>query len=516
LIGSLAAAGLACAAAGAGASATGATVRAGARRPTLTMATALFPSSLDPAVGINDIFSFEETLTHVDDQGEVTPFLITSLPVRLGVDRWVVNLRPGVTFENGNRVTARIVALADTREEQLSPTTKTILPGARFVATGPLQLTIETSRSTPLLPYLLADPSLSVYDEPVVAAAGGGINAVVGKGVFTAPYAITSYTSGQEMVLKPYNNYWQGRPALSGITVLDVADPDARIAAVESGQVDIADGLNAPQVRQEIRGHGVKLKLSDEPQAQYQLFMNPDDGVTGDVHVRQAIAYALDYEELAKQYTGGVDEPATGILPPNYPLLVKTQVTDVAKAKQILAADGWTAGAAGILQKNGTQLSVSLLIYPQRPLLAPLAIGVQTMLQQVGIQVNINSEPYTSTMYSNPTGWNLAIYHYYAISATGVPDPYYGEIIGTNGALNYWHIADPHLDSLIGLLNRAPTAAKRQADIDALQRYIWQKAYLVDVAFERDGTLVNSDWSNYTPDMGYQQYSWNWQTAPNP
>jgi len=160
-------------------------------------------------------------------------------------------------------------------------------------------------------------------------------------------------------------------------------------------------------------------------------------------------------------------------------------------------------------------LSLKLLIYTARPLLAPLALGVQTMLQKIGMRVSIVSQPYTQTMYSDPSAWNLAIYHYYAISATGVPDPYYAEEFGTGGAINNWHIADAHLDQLIATLSAASGPAQRQAAITALQNYIWQQAYVVDVAYAQVGALATKQWSNYKSGMGDQQGFWDWQTAPN-
>lgn len=231
--------------------------------------------------------------------------------------------------------------------------------------------------------------------------------------------------------------------------------------------------------------------------------------------MRQAIAQALDYNELAANFTGGTAEAATGILPPGYPLLVDTQVTAVAKAQSLLRSDGWTPGSDGTLQKNGAPLSVRLLIYTERPLLAPLALGIQTMLERIGMRVSIVSVPYTKTMYSDPSDWNLTIYHYYAISATGVPDPYYAEEFGTGGAINDWHIADPHLDMLIATLSAAPNPSERKTAITNLQEYMWQQAYVVDVAYAQVGALVTKQWSNYKSGVGDQQGFWDWQTAPN-
>jgi peptide/nickel transport system substrate-binding protein len=484
--------------------------------PTLKITTAIFPTSLNPSVGINDIFSFEETMDQVDDQGQPVPFLLQSLPTQTGPDAWTLQLRPHVTFENGQPMTAAAVAAAATSEVTDNPSIKTSLPGATFTATGPLTMAVTTSQPTPLLPNLLADPGLGVYDQPAAPDAGTNPQAFVGTGLFTAPYAISRYAT-TEMDLTAYKGYWQGTPKLAGIDVFNITDPNAEIAAVESGEMDIADDVDSPDLRHEVAGNSsVAVTTSAEPQVQYQLFLDPQSAPTNDPAVRRAIAMALDYQSLAANYTGGTSEAATGILPPGYPLLDPTQVTNVAAARSVLAADGWTPGAGGTLQRNGTDLSLKLLVYTERPLLAPLAVGVQTMLEQIGMKVSIVSEPYTKTMYSDPSSWNLTIYHYYAISATGVPDPYYAEEFGTGGAINNWHIADSHLDSLIATLTAAPNATARKTAIFALQQYIWQQAYVVDVAYAPIGALVTKQWSDYRSGNGDQQGFWNWQTAPNP
>ncbi len=494
-------------------SATTTTSAAGGQSSTvLKLAATFLPSAIDPAQGIDAIFSFEETLTQITASGKAVPFLLSAPPTQTSADTWTLDLRPNVTFEDGHHMTAAIVAAGMNREERLSDTTKTILPGAVFTATGPLQLTVTTPNTVLLMPYLLADPSLAVYDEPVVAAAGTGPDALVGKGVFTAPYAITKFTS-TEMDLVRYNNYWQGRPALAGIDVTQVSDPTARAQSVLSGQEDIADGSNSPQVRNLIKGNSnVKLTLSAAPQGSYPLYFNPSTAPLNDVNVRRAVALALDYQTLAPQFTGGVDSAATGLLPPGFPLATPIQHQNVAEAKQLLQAAGWTG--TGIRTKGGVPLELTLLIYNSRPLLQPLSIGIQSELAKVGIGVKINDIPYSSTMYNNASTWNLALYHNYAVSPTGVLDPYLATEVGTGGSANNWHISDPHLDSLLSTLSKVSNQAARATALNNALKYIWNQAYVVNVAFERDGSLVGKQWQGYTPDNGGQEGDWNWKTAP--
>ena len=400
------------------------------------------------------------------------------------------------------------------REVRLSFEVQEILPKASFVATGAYTIMVRTARPTLLLPYLLSDVSLAVYDEPVVAKAGEGPDALVGRGVFTAPYAITKFTS-TEMDLVAYDHYWRGTPPLAGIKVLDVGDPQARTAAVESGQVQIADGENSEQTRQQISGdHKVLLKLSDEPQAQYQLWFDTASTPTNDVAVRRAVAMAIDYQTLAPQFTSNVDSAADGILPSDNPMAVPTEHQDLSRANNLLTEDGWVMQSNGVREKDGKPLVLTLLIYTARPQLQPLAIGLQTELAKIGAQVKINDEPFAYSMYSNPRAWNLALYRNYAISSNGVLDPYLFSEFGTDGASNFWHLSDPKLDSLISSLSGAKTQLARKADMTAVQDYIWHEAFEVTVGFERDGFLVSKAYSCYVPDSGYQRQDWEWDTAP--
>jgi peptide/nickel transport system substrate-binding protein len=480
---------------------------------TLKLAALFLPSSLDPAKGIDAIFAFVETLTHVDDRGNVVPFLLTKAPERTDAKHWILTLRKGVTFQDGHPMTAGVVAAALNREMKLSDEAKTELPGAVFTATGDDRVTVATPVPENLLPGALADPAFAVYDEPVVTAAGTLADALVGKGVFTAPYAITAF-SENAMKLTAYANYWQGKPALSGVQITHVPDGQARVAAVESGQVDIADGANAPEVLAAVKGHNdVKVRLSDVPLDILKLYLNPSTGPLKDTAVRQALALGLDYNQLATEFTGGVGEATSGLLPNGYPMSVPVQRTDPARAATLLDAAGWKAGPDGIRAKNGQKLTVNLLIYNERPVFKPLSIGIQSMLKKIGVGVNIITQPFDYKMY-DATKWNLALYNDYSLAPSGIPDTYMGTYLGSKGSGNYWHIADDTLDGLLAKLSRATTEPQRKAGIAAVETYVWDHAYVSAVAFVKDAAVVGKNWSTYTPDVGYQQQSWTWTTAP--
>jgi peptide/nickel transport system substrate-binding protein len=481
-------------------------------RPTMKIAAVFLPSSLDPAKGIDAVFSFAETLTQTNDQGQAVPLLLAKAPEQQSPTTWLLTLRSGVSFQDGHAMTADTVAAAMNREMKLSSQAQSDLPGAVFTASGTDQVTVTTPTQENLLPYALADPAFAVYDEPVVAAAGNASAALANKGVFTAPYAITSFTE-KGMTLVSYDRYWQGKPKLSGVQVTYVANAQTRLAAVESGQADLADGANNPDIVEALKGRSdVKLNLSDEPLLTLKLYFNPTTGPFTDTSVRHAIALALNYSSLATQYTAGTGSPADSLLPSSLPQHVASQNSDTNQAAALLDAAGWKAGTDGKRSKDGKQLALNLLIYNERPVFKPLSIGIKTELAKIGVTVNIVSQPFSYTMYDNASSWNLALYNDYSISPTGVPDSYLSTYLGTGGSGNHWHISDPALDALLSSLAHATSEADRKTHLAEIQHYVFDHGYVADV---RDGYVVNKAWSSFTADAGFQQQEWTWQTAPS-
>lgn len=481
---------------------------------TLRIAATFLPVSLDPAKGIDSVFSFAETLTRVDGEGEVQPFLLEEAPVQESPRTWRLTLREGITFQNGTAADAEAVAASLNRAVTEGLAGKASLAGARFVADGELEVVATTRTSSPLLPYTLADIGLAIHDVEVAEQAGDDPQGWVGQGAFTAPYEVVQFDA-REMRLEAYEDYWQGSPALGEIQLTHVPEVQARVAAVQSGQVDIADGANVPDVLTAIEGNpSAELVLSEAPLSSVRVFFNTRTGPLADLDVRRALALGMDYETLATDFTGGVGEPATSLLPAEHPMADPVQQTDPDEAAQLLDAAGWTMGDDGHRTKDGDRLTVTLLGYAERPEFKPLGIGIQSQLEELGVEVKIVSQPFDYKMYDDPAAWDLALYSEYAISPTGAPDAYLKTYLSTSGSANLWGVGDSTLDGLLDRMVASSTETQRKALLAEIQQRTFDQAYLAVLAFERDGALVSTRWSEYRPGAGYQYATFDWKTAP--
>ena len=111
-----------------------------------------------------------------------------------------------------------------------------------------------------------------------------------------------------------------------------------------------------------------------------------------DLKVRQAIAYAVNKEEITKGLTYGYETPATSLFAPGAPY---TDITynstwsyDLDKANALLDEAGWVMNeSTGIREKDGQQLSLNYTYWTDLSLAQDMALAIKTQLAEVGIDV---------------------------------------------------------------------------------------------------------------------------------
>src|SRR5690606_18616850 len=112
----------------------------------------------------------------------------------------------------------------------------------RFAITGPLEITVTSDQPFPgLLGVLASESTFMIYDTELVEAAAqsGDWESLAGAGFYTGPYVLETLTP-EGMTMSRNETYWQGTPALPGLSVQFVPDGNARILAVQNGEADIA------------------------------------------------------------------------------------------------------------------------------------------------------------------------------------------------------------------------------------------------------------------------------------
>jgi peptide/nickel transport system substrate-binding protein len=468
----------------------------------LRIATSFAINNLDPLQNgfWGSEMGFGDLLMKPDGDGKLSPWLLQSL-ARTSADVWTLTLRPGIRFQNGDRLDA--AALAQTMNYMLANNTalEPELPGAKVAATGPLIVTLTTAQPTASVPSLLANEAMfDIFDTPVYLRLKANPNSLVAARIYTGPYMVTSLTP-EQMVMKPNPYYYGPKPKLQQVAVLFIADAQARIDAVERGEADLA--LYPPEAAaRQLRGSSQAYFLTQQPGHAYggfQLVMNFRSGPLSDVAVRKALQHGINYEQISQQVMGGYYDTPVGLYPASLPYTLHLQYTDTALARSELQNDGWVPGPGGIRVKDGQQLEFTLLTYPQQPDTAPIALAMQSQLRTIGINMQIRQVDDIDTVVQQPTGWQAALDGNTAMDWTD-SDPvepliaYYT----TGGDDNNGGINDPQVNQIAAELEASTSTSRTDALLEQAQRVIVeQNAWSIWVGYKRDAVVASPQLRHY-------------------
>ncbi|MBF0487923.1 MAG: peptide-binding protein [Nitrospirae bacterium] len=210
------------------------------------------------------------------------------------------------------------------------------------------------------------------------------------------PYKLDTWVSGQELTLSSNHDYFEGRPYIDKYVYRVIPDQSTMFMALQAGEVDLM-GVTPIQYKRQtdseyFNAHFNKYRY---PVFSYTyLGFNLKHPFFADKRVRQAIAYAIDKEEIIDIVLYGLGTASTGPYVPNtwpYNPDVKKYPFDPERAKNLLAEAGWKDGAGGILTNNGVPFEFTILTNMGNPLRMKTAAIIQWKLKQVGIRVNIRA-----------------------------------------------------------------------------------------------------------------------------
>lgn len=135
-----------------------------------------------------------------------------------------------------------------------------------------------------------------------------------------------------------------GPPALERLVIAIVDEPTTKLAALTSGELDVA-GIN-PAHAGFVRGTRY-LAVRDYPVLMtYLLVLNLRRAPFGDRRVREAIDLAVDREAIVRGYLYGFGTPAMGVIPPDHPAAspLAAPAPNPDSARRLLAAAGFGPG----------------------------------------------------------------------------------------------------------------------------------------------------------------------------
>jgi len=300
-----------------------------------------------------------DSLVERDENLKIVPNLAAELPKLVAPTTWEIKLRKGVKFHNGEDFNAESAKFSLERLAQGQGK----LRGATFFApidrveiVDPYTVRVHTKKPWPTLTVVLSFVQGSMY--PPKEYAGKDSAAISKTPIGTGPFKFVRWSKDEELVLEANPSYWRGAPKVKTVVFRPIPDDAVRVAALQNGEIDLA--VNIPPHLGAIIDKHPKLFLSTAPSIRTIQLMfythqmdaqhkatGPYNGPTADKRVRQAIAYAIDADEIIKTVLDGKGIRVATMLPSmhfGYDPALKPLKADVARAKKLLAESGHPNG----------------------------------------------------------------------------------------------------------------------------------------------------------------------------
>jgi glutathione transport system substrate-binding protein len=326
--------------------------------------------------------SFYEGLYGFDKDMKMIPVLAESYDVSKDGLVYTLKLRHGVKFHDGTDFKADAVKV--NLDRVTNPDNKLKRYGLYNNNIEKTEVvddyTARITLKTPFSPFIaqLAHPS-TVMISPAALKQWGNKD-IAFHPVGTGPFKFVEWKSTDYLTVAKFDGDWRKRyPKIDTITWKPVVDNNTRAALMQTGEAqftcpvsyEVADVLKAKPDLVVVAAPSIVLRY---------LSMNTQQKPFDNVKVRQAIAYAINKDALAKVAFNGYASPAHGVAPQGVEFAVDMGAWpyDVAKAKQLLKEAGYPDGFETELWSAYNHTTAQKVTQ-----------FLQQQLQQVGIRTKI-------------------------------------------------------------------------------------------------------------------------------
>lgn len=488
------------------------------RGGTMVLAATSDPVTLNPALSTTVNVSYVaalvfNTLVRHDFNLSPIPDLARSWTVSEDGLTITFDLERNVTWHDGKPFTSADVKY--TFEEVLikyHPLGKTAFASVTAIETpNPHTVVFRFKYATPAFLNTIGLYAAPIIPKHVYEGTDPTKNPANQQPIGTGPFVFKEWAQGSHVIVERNPRYFRaGKPYLDRVVFKIIPDPSARVLAFETGEVDYLPYFGTPvhEVKRLRTLKDTEVFMAPGFQSIFMLWFNLRKPPLNDLKVRQAIAHAIDKQQVFDRAAHGVGKLATGPIAsatkwaytpdvPQYP-------RNVDRANQLLDEAGFKRGADG-MRFTLTLVSDAAGVGPDTGQV------VRDQLRDVGIRLELRPMDAAAFYDKMFVQWDFDIG--FSEASTG-PDPSIGvqrlyvtsnirKVPFTNGT----GYSNPEADELFARGAAEPNLAKRAAIYKQIQKilvrdlpmiWLWEQAYPVTYR-TRFVNAVTTPYSNMDP-----------------
>ena len=358
----------------------------------ITIAIPAEPSWLDAAKNIGEAGgyisrSITEYLVTIGNSGtEYMPMLAERW--EQVDDGWVVYLRQGVKFHNGENLTAEDV-IASYERIQLQAEPNLVSENVDSITSMEAidDYTVKFTTNDAAFMSVLCAVGINPKDTLDEMGADEFSYSPIGTG----PYKFVEWIPGERITLEAYEGYWGEKADIETVNFRFIPEASTRVAELVSGGIDVATNLNPEHVTTIESSGNAYVASKPSSRVVYYLFNRLDWGPEElkDPLVCQALNYAVNKQEIIDNILNG-----QGIVVANhwredmegYNPDVEPFPYDPEKAKELLAEAGYPDGFTITMQTSTGAFTQAVEV----------GQAIASYLADVGVTVDIETLDYST------------------------------------------------------------------------------------------------------------------------
>lgn len=323
------------------------------------------------------------------------------------------------------------------------------------------------------------------------------------------PFRITRWKRGDAIEMEANPFYWRGRPRLDHVTYEILPSRETLLAQMRTGEVDLWPRVPPAYVRELAAVPAVRLVKHTSLRTTHLDFMMTPDALA-DKAVRQAIRLGIDRPAIIRTVEHGYGTVSDSIVWPPFPAKDDDRTVarpDPARARALLAADGWLPGPDGVRLRRGRRLRLTMPYQSGSPDLDSLVELIRAQLRPLGIELNARRYTHTVLFAPKADGGILDNGRYdailYSSTLTSLPDlasNFDCAQVPPNGE-NATHWCDPRVPALLRTMRRSYDAAEVGRAFAQLNRIFIDEVPSIQLFVWSGNTAINARVDGYRDNL---------------